>query len=80
MTPKTVHLCVDMQRIFSHEGPWSAPWMDRVLPKIVRLAKEFPERTPIAPGPLINIVRHDYHWTIVRLGATNLLLALLNTR
>jgi nicotinamidase-related amidase len=34
-----------MQRIFSHEGPWSTPWMDRVLPKIVRLAKEFPERT-----------------------------------
>lgn len=41
----TVHLCVDMQRIFSLEGPWATPWMERVLPTIVRLAVRFPERT-----------------------------------
>ena len=26
-----VLLCVDMQRIFSSEGPWPTPWMERVL-------------------------------------------------
>jgi hypothetical protein len=32
LTERSVHLCVDMQRIFSAEGPWPTPWMDRVLP------------------------------------------------
>ena len=31
LTERSVHLCVDMQRIFSAEGPWPTPWMDRVL-------------------------------------------------
>jgi hypothetical protein len=35
----TVHLGVDMQRIFSSGGPWATPWMDRVLPVVsVRFA------------------------------------------
>src|SRR3981189_3007318 len=25
LSPRTVHLCIDMQRIFSPEGPWSTP-------------------------------------------------------
>jgi nicotinamidase-related amidase len=41
----TVHLCIDMQRIFSAEGAWTTPWMDRVLPLVVRLVERFPERT-----------------------------------
>jgi nicotinamidase-related amidase len=45
LTPRTVHLCVDMQRIFSAEGPWPTPWMDRVLPVIAELAGRYPERT-----------------------------------
>jgi nicotinamidase-related amidase len=45
LTERTVHLCVDMQRIFSAEGLWPTPWMDRVLPKITELAGRFPERT-----------------------------------
>jgi len=40
-----VHLCVDMQRIFSSEGPWPTPWMERVLPTVARIAERFPERT-----------------------------------
>ena len=32
LTERSVHLCVDMQRIFSADGPWPAPWMERVLP------------------------------------------------
>lgn len=45
LTERTVHLCVDMQRIFSSEGPWATPWMDRVLPVVTALAERFPERT-----------------------------------
>lgn len=40
-----VHLCVDMQRLFAHEGPWPTPWMPRVLPVVTRLAAHNPART-----------------------------------
>jgi nicotinamidase-related amidase len=40
-----VHLCVDMQRIFSRGGIWETPWMERVLPTIVELVAHHPERT-----------------------------------
>jgi hypothetical protein len=45
LTEKTVHLCVDMQRLFSAEGLWPTPWMERVLPVVRELAERFPERT-----------------------------------
>ena len=45
LTPRTVHLCVDMQRVFSAEGVWPTPWMDRVLPVVAELAGRYPERT-----------------------------------
>jgi len=45
LTPRTVHLCVDMQRIFSTEGPWSTPWMEQVLPVVTELAGRYPART-----------------------------------
>jgi len=34
-----------MQRIFSTEGPWATPWMERVLPVVTELAERYPERT-----------------------------------
>jgi nicotinamidase-related amidase len=45
LSERTVHLCVDMQRIFSAEGLWRTPWMERVLPTITELASRYPERT-----------------------------------
>jgi nicotinamidase-related amidase len=45
LTERSVHLCVDMRRIFSAEGPWPTPWMDRVLPVAPALANRHPERT-----------------------------------
>ena len=45
LTERSVHLCVDMQRIFSAEGPWPTPWMDKVLPVAAALANRHPERT-----------------------------------
>jgi nicotinamidase-related amidase len=40
-----VHLCIDMQNIFSKGGLWETPWMERVLPVIVTLTAWKPERT-----------------------------------
>jgi nicotinamidase-related amidase len=44
-TERSVHLCVDMQRLFTADGPWPTPWMDRVLPVVAALAHRHPERT-----------------------------------
>jgi len=44
LTERSVHLCVDMQRIFS-AGAWPTPWMNRVLPVAAVLAGRHPERT-----------------------------------
>ena len=70
LTERTVHLCIDMQRIFSAEGPWATPWMAKVLPVIVALAERFPERTvftrfitPQKPSDMPGMWRHYYeHW------------------
>ena len=45
LTQRSVHLCLDMQRIFSAEGPWPMVWMRRVLPVTAELAGRYPERT-----------------------------------
>jgi nicotinamidase-related amidase len=45
LTERSVHLCVDMQRIFSADGPWPAPWMEKVLPVVATLAGRHPGRT-----------------------------------
>ena len=45
LTERTVHLCVDMQLLFSAEGPWPTPWLERVLPIVEELAGRFPDRT-----------------------------------
>ena len=39
------HLCIDMQRLFSTDGPWPTPWMMRVLPVVEALAERAPTRT-----------------------------------
>jgi nicotinamidase-related amidase len=40
-----VHLCIDMQRIFSKGGVWETPWMERVLPVVADIAARHKERT-----------------------------------
>jgi len=67
LTERSVHLCVDMQRIFSAEGPWPTPWMERVLPVVVTLASRHPERTvftrfipPERPEQMPGMWRHYY--------------------
>ena len=76
----TVHVCVDMQRLFGPGTEWGLPWMPRVLPQIVRLCELCPERTAFTrfiparrPGDGHGIWRRYYlRWasmTIEALGA-----------
>jgi len=46
--PGAVHLCIDMQRLFAADGPWPTPWMERVLPVVVRIVERSPQRTVFA--------------------------------
>jgi nicotinamidase-related amidase len=41
---KTVHLCLDMQRLFAPGSVWETPWMARVTPNVVRLSERFGAR------------------------------------
>ena len=41
----TVHICVDMQNLFSAGSPWAVPWLEEVLPAIVTIVEHAPERT-----------------------------------
>lgn len=41
----SVHVCVDMQRLFAERTEWHAPWMTRVRPVVCRIARHVPERT-----------------------------------
>ncbi len=43
--PRSVHLCIDMQRLFGESGPWPTPWMPRVLPTVQQLVAHGPEHT-----------------------------------
>jgi nicotinamidase-related amidase len=64
----TVHLCIDMQRLFSREGPWPTPWMERVLPMVIRLVERSPTHTvftrfltPAAAEDMPGMWRPYYH-------------------
>ncbi len=45
LSPRTVHLCLDMQQLFAPGGPWATPWMERVLPIVIELCELLAERT-----------------------------------
>jgi nicotinamidase-related amidase len=40
-----VHLCVDMQILFAERTDWHVPWMERVLPRVLQLARAKAEAT-----------------------------------
>ncbi|HET7413190.1 MAG TPA: cysteine hydrolase [Pararhizobium sp.] len=74
-----VHLCVDMQELFEPDMDWAVPWMERVLPNIVRLSEAHASRTlftrfiPAAqPGDGVGMWKHYYQrWasmTLARVG------------
>ena len=37
LSANTLHVCVDMQRLFGEDTPWRTPWMERVLPRVTKL-------------------------------------------
>lgn len=41
----TVHLCIDMQRLFAEDTAWHTPSMSKVLPSVEGLCAHRPERT-----------------------------------
>ena len=45
LSERSIHLCVDMQRLFAPEGPWPTPWMELALPKIINLSARHTKRT-----------------------------------
>jgi nicotinamidase-related amidase len=40
-----LHLCLDMQNLFTPGAPWATPWMAHVLPVVSEIAGRFPQRT-----------------------------------
>jgi nicotinamidase-related amidase len=45
LTAHSVHLCIDMQRVFAEPTPWHTPWMARVLPVVEEIVRRHAERT-----------------------------------
>lgn len=45
LTARSVHLCVDMQNLFAAGSEWHAPWIERVLPVVERIASARPAQT-----------------------------------
>jgi nicotinamidase-related amidase len=45
LTEKAVHLCIDMQQMFAEKTAWHVPWMKRVLPVVLQIARTSPART-----------------------------------
>lgn len=43
--PETLHLCVDMQRLFGPGSAWAMPWLEIIRPAIETLVGAQPERT-----------------------------------
>ncbi|MDF2995685.1 MAG: cysteine hydrolase [Xanthobacteraceae bacterium] len=73
LSPGTMHLCLDMQKLFAPSGPWPTPWMARVLPVTVKLAEAFREHTvftrfipPVSADVEIGVWRRFYRrWEVV---------------
>lgn len=72
---RAVHLCLDMQRLFSPGGPWPTPWMVNSLPNIAAVAERFAGRTVFTrfipardPGTEIGTWRDYYRrWSALTL-------------
>lgn len=63
-----VHLCIDMQNIFTPKGIWPAPWMPRVLPRILEICDHARDRTiftrfitPMSPDDASGMWRRYYN-------------------
>jgi len=39
------HIAVDMQFLFAEPTEWFVPWLPRVLPNVLEIARHHPDRT-----------------------------------
>jgi nicotinamidase-related amidase len=63
VSPRSIHLCLDMQNMIGPAGPWSARWAERVMPSVVSLIEHAPERTLFTRFiPPLNIPETDGAW------------------
>jgi nicotinamidase-related amidase len=75
LTARSVHLCIDMQRLFAPGGPWPTAWLVRTLPRIAAVAAARPAQTvftrfipPVDPDDLPGTWRGYYErWRNVTL-------------
>lgn len=35
LQPGSMHLCIDMQKLFGPNSPWFVPWVEQILPRII---------------------------------------------
>jgi len=63
-----VHLCIDMQTMFTGGTEWHVPWMRRILPRVLALTRKRPDRTvftrfvpPDNPDSIGGTWRRYYH-------------------
>ena len=71
--PNSIHLCVDMQRIFLEPGPWFCSETNKILSPIKEIIQQFPQNTwfsrfmtPNNPQEFSNSWRRYYeHWKVV---------------
>lgn len=74
--PGSVHICVDMQRLFGPGSPWAVPWLERILPAVAGICAHNPARTiftrflpPETPAEAQGTWRRYYRkWEEVTLG------------
>jgi nicotinamidase-related amidase len=65
-----IHLCVDMQTLFAERTDWHLPWLERVLPRVTKIAQAHSEHTiftrfvpPNSPEDAVGSWRRYYeHW------------------
>lgn len=73
----TLHLCIDMQRLFAEETAWQVPWLPRVLPAVLEIAGRHADRTvfsrfmpPATPDDALGAWRDYYErWPQMTRGA-----------
>jgi len=76
--PDTVHVCVDMQRLFAEPTGWYTPWMARILPNVVAMTERHaaatiftafipPAQAEEMPGAWQRVYRHWPGFTLERL-------------
>ena len=64
------HIAVDMQLLFAEPTEWFVPWLPRILPNVLEIARRYPDRTlltrfipPRQPEEAVGAWRDYYcHW------------------